>query len=148
MKNRCILAWALLGTMLFATSALASGQADATTSVSVDKTASVFNYDSRMYQINVGFTADLTSEEIVVVAGKDADVTLVLDTSGSMVYTDAAIISAQNSADAYALAVNGALDTSKVYFTSAFASTNNSVYGSGITLTNGQSSYFCSNQWQ
>ena len=103
----------------------------------VNKTASVVNEDSRLFALDLSFTADLTDEEITVVEGSNADVTLVLDTSGSMIYTDAAIISAQTSAEAYALAVNGALDTSKVYFTSSV-----STYGEGITLSNGQSSYF------
>jgi len=84
----------------------------------VDKKVSVVDYDKRVYRLDL--EADYNGTEVVEVeteVSTDADVVLVIDNSGSMIYTDAAIITANSSDDAYDLL--SSLDTSKIYFTSS-----------------------------
>ena len=97
----------------------------------LDKSASVVDYENRVYRLDL--EADYSGKEVVeteVTTEYSADVVMVMDASGSMVYTDAPIVSASSSADAYLLLSN--LDTSKIYFTSS-----SSGYGYGVSVYSG-----------
>lgn len=85
--------------------------------LTLNKTAEVSNYENRIYKIDL--SADYNGTRVVESEKEeveDADVILVFDTSGSMIYTDAVIVSESTSSAAYAKMLS-TLDTSKIYFT-------------------------------
>lgn len=103
--------------------------------ITTNKTAEVIDYDSRLYKLDLSATA--TSSASAVTLGKDVDVSIVVDTSGSMIYTDAAIISTTDSSTAYDSLSQ--LNTKKIYFTDSISN-----YGSGYTLDSSCTDYFLS----
>ena len=76
------------------------------------KSASLVDWEKRIYQVNLAAFA----KEKTISTTRDANVLLLVDASGSMIFTDA-LISAQQ------------LDPGKIYFTKPFVSTENNTYG-------------------
>jgi len=112
--------------------------------LTVTKTASAVGSTGRVFKIDI--TADYDGTEVSVIPGSGSapvDVALVIDTSGSMIFTDAKIIDEKTSNDAYnALSV---LNEGKVYFDTAYAyDEKTQSYGSGESLSKINKSYFCS----
>ena len=108
---------------------------DNSTTLTVDKTSSLIDEENRIFQIDLtvdGYTTEASEGSTTTTA----DVTLVIDTSGSMTFTDAAIVTASDAASAYASLDQ--LDTSKIYFT-----VSASEYGSGISVTSSVKSRLC-----
>ncbi|MEG0190282.1 MAG: VWA domain-containing protein, partial [Lachnospiraceae bacterium] len=92
------------------------GESDIVTS----KTATVIDDKERMYQLDLQASASPTSASV----STPVNVTLLLDISGSMIYTDAKVASSIEELDK--------LDKNKIYFTNAI-----SQYGQGLKLNAG-----------
>lgn len=97
----------------------------------VTKTATCKNYDDRTYTINL--SADYNGTKTVVsqtTTKKDADVVLVIDTSGSMIFTDVEVINASSASESFAQL--NKLNKDKVYFTAPVSEYNNVAVNSSI----------------
>ena len=81
-----------------------------------DKTAKVDDWDKRTYNINITASSKLTSSSATTSKDKVADIMMVLDTSGSMLYNNS-----NSDEDGFRLKgsfknIQSTLDTSKVYY--------------------------------
>ena len=83
----------------------------------VDKTAEVTDYNNRTYKLTLNASAPV--DKTTTVTGTNADVALIIDNSGSMIYTDAKIVSETDSQGAFGKLSN--LDTGKIYFTGSIS---------------------------
>lgn len=89
--------------------------------INYDKTAKIYDWNSRTYQVNLmaGYKSNEVTER------ETADLYFALDVSGSMIYTDAAV----TGTDANGKISFADLDISTLYVTKSY-----STYGDGITI--------------